>query len=162
MSTIIKKPFYSTLWLLWILCLLPVILAGFLYYTPAIRWVTYKTNGTLLQTPVSVTGLTLPPVVQADRSSKTWELWYVVAESCDKRCQSDLKQLQNARQALGKERHRVILRTIEPQKALPFLKPGALAIVDPLDWLMLYYEPNAPYKGMLTDLRRLLKYSRIG
>jgi hypothetical protein len=139
-----------------------MILAGLLYYTPAIHWLNAKTNGVLLKDPVSVAALELPPVAQAVGSSKSWQLWYVVAESCDKRCQADLNQLRNAQKALGKERHRVILRTIEPSAALPFLTPGTLAIVDPLDWLMLYYEPGMPYKGMLSDLRRLLKYSHIG
>jgi hypothetical protein len=139
-----------------------MVVAGLLYYTPAIRWVTAKTNGILLKTPVSVAALEVPAAAKTAELSKTWQLWYVVAESCDKRCQSDLNQLRNAQKALGKEQHRVTLRTIEPQAGLPFLTPGTLAIVDPLDWLMLYYEPGMPYKGMLSDLRRLLKYSHIG
>jgi hypothetical protein len=143
-----------------------MILAGLLYYTPAIYWLKPKTNGLLLKVPVSVAMLELSAVTQTEvtRSEplKTWQLWYVVGESCDKHCQVDLNQLRNAQKSLGKEQHRVILRTVAPSAALPFLKPGTLAIVDPLDWLMLYYEPGMPYKGMLNDLKRLLKYSHIG
>ena len=152
----------SALWVLWIVGLLPMILAGLLYYTPAILWVTAKTNGILLKTPVSVAALEAPAAARATDASQTWQLWYVVPKSCDQRCQADLNQLRNAQKALGKERHRVTLRTVEPQVTLPFLTPGSLAIVDPLNWLMLYYEPGMPYKGMLADLRRLLKYSHIG
>jgi hypothetical protein len=139
-----------------------MILAGLLYYTPAIHWVSSKTNGILLKTPLSIASLEGEAIKKDMDSSHTWQLWYVVGASCDKRCQSDLDQLYNAQKALGKERHRVRLRTIEPHPDLPFLTPGTLAIVDPLDWLMLYYEPGMPYKGMLSDLRRLLKYSHIG
>ena len=144
------------------LLFLTMVLAGLLYYTPAIRWIKSKTNGILLKTPVSICALEISPTIKAAEYPKTWQLWYVVADACDKHCQSDLNQLRNAQKALGKERHRVTLRTIEPHAALPFLTPGTLAIVDPLDWLMLYYEPGMPYKGMLSDLRRLLKYSHIG
>lgn len=35
-------------------------------------------------------------------------------------------------------------------------------IVDPLGNLMMYYPPDADAGGMLKDLRKLLKYSRIG
>ena len=161
MSTVSNNRSRLTLWLLWILGLLPMVLAGLLYYTSAIHWITPKANGVLLKTPVSVAALELP-AAQTSEASKTWQLWYVVADACDKHCQSDLNQLRNAQKDLGKEWHRVTLSTIEPHATLPFLTPGTLAIVDPLDWLMLYYEPGMPYKGMLSDLRRLLKYSHIG
>jgi len=35
-------------------------------------------------------------------------------------------------------------------------------IIDPLGNLMMYYPPDADARGMLKDLERLLKYSRIG
>ena len=158
----VKKYPHAPLWILWTLCLLPLVLATLLYYTPAIRWVTSKTNGILLKVPVSIAHIDKSFASSTGESAKPWQLWYVVDKSCDKRCQADLAQLQNAQKALGKEKHRVILKTVEPHATLPFLTPGMLAIVDPLDWLMLYYEPGMPYKGMLSDLRRMLKYSHIG
>jgi hypothetical protein len=157
-----KKNTQATLWILWILCLLPMVLAGLLYYSPAIHWLTTKTNGILLRQPISVDALNVFSLEERALASQRWQLWYVVDKSCDKQCQLSLERLQNAQKALGKDRHRVILRTIEPQATLPFLRPGTVAIVDPLNWLMLYYEPDMPYKGMLSDLRRLLKYSHIG
>jgi cytochrome oxidase Cu insertion factor (SCO1/SenC/PrrC family) len=35
-------------------------------------------------------------------------------------------------------------------------------IVDPLGNLMMYYQPDADARGMLRDLQKLLKYSKIG
>ena len=35
-------------------------------------------------------------------------------------------------------------------------------LVDPLGYLMMYYAPGAEPKGMLKDLKKLLKYSRFG
>jgi hypothetical protein len=39
---------------------------------------------------------------------------------------------------------------------------GALYIVDPLGNLMMAYAPDAPAKGLLDDLKRLLKLSHVG
>lgn len=39
---------------------------------------------------------------------------------------------------------------------------GRLYVVDPLGNLMMSYAPDAPPKGMLADLKRLLKLSHIG
>jgi hypothetical protein len=35
-------------------------------------------------------------------------------------------------------------------------------IVDPLGNLMMYYQPDADARGMLQDLQKLLKYSKVG
>ena len=39
---------------------------------------------------------------------------------------------------------------------------GRIYIVDPLGNLMMYYPPDADPRGLLKDLQKLLKYSRIG
>jgi cytochrome oxidase Cu insertion factor (SCO1/SenC/PrrC family) len=39
---------------------------------------------------------------------------------------------------------------------------GRIYLVDPLGNLMMKYEPNAPQKGLLEDLKKLLKLSHIG
>ena len=47
---------------------------------------------------------------------------------------------------------------------LPMLDaaPGSLYVIDPLSNLILHYAPDAPPKGLLEDLKRLLKLSQIG
>jgi len=44
----------------------------------------------------------------------------------------------------------------------PVLDAGRVFIVDPLGNLMMYYQPDADAGGLLKDLRKLLKFSRIG
>ncbi len=44
----------------------------------------------------------------------------------------------------------------------PVPKAERVYIVDPLGNLMMYYQPDADASGMLKDLKKLLKFSRIG
>ena len=44
----------------------------------------------------------------------------------------------------------------------PVGEAGRIYIVDPLGNLMMYYPPEADPRGLLKDLQKLLKYSRIG
>jgi hypothetical protein len=44
----------------------------------------------------------------------------------------------------------------------PVGEAGRVYIVDPLGNLMMYYPPEADPRGLLKDLQKLLKYSRIG
>ncbi len=45
---------------------------------------------------------------------------------------------------------------------IPAGEAGRVYIVDPLGNLMMYYLPEADPRGLLKDLQKLLKYSRIG
>jgi cytochrome oxidase Cu insertion factor (SCO1/SenC/PrrC family) len=54
---------------------------------------------------------------------------------------------------------------IEPQFRIdetPVRQARRVYIVDPLGNLMMYYQPDADARGMLKDLQKLLKYSKIG
>jgi cytochrome oxidase Cu insertion factor (SCO1/SenC/PrrC family) len=42
------------------------------------------------------------------------------------------------------------------------ITPGSLYLVDPLGNVMMFYKPDAPPKGVLKDLQRVLKVSQIG
>lgn len=44
----------------------------------------------------------------------------------------------------------------------PASEAGRIYIIDPLGNLMMSYAPGAPPKGLLEDLKKLLKLSRIG
>ncbi len=55
--------------------------------------------------------------------------------------------------------------SIEPQFRVdetPVRQAQRVYIVDPLGNLMMYYQPDADARGMLRDLQKLLKYSKIG
>jgi hypothetical protein len=44
----------------------------------------------------------------------------------------------------------------------PVMASQRVYIVDPLGNLMMYYQPDADARGMLKDLQKLLKFSKIG
>ncbi len=44
----------------------------------------------------------------------------------------------------------------------PLAHTGRIYIVDPLGNLMMSYKPDAPPKGLLEDMKKLLKFSHIG
>jgi len=45
---------------------------------------------------------------------------------------------------------------------IPMQDAKRVYIIDPLGNLMMYYPPGADPGGMLKDLKKLLKYSKIG
>lgn len=149
---------------LFVLFLTPWVLASVCYYGSVTAWLKPKTNGVLLETPINIRDLNLGWVAEpraADLKDK-WLVLYRWPARCEAACQESQHLLQNAVIALGKDQQRVRLLAVRDNPSLPFLTEGAVALVDPLGWLMLYYTPAIPYKGVLTDLRRLLKFSRIG
>jgi hypothetical protein len=74
---------------------------------------------------------------------------------------------------LGQEHPKMAVATVNAEQlaeistffeidATPVISAGRVYFVDPLGNLMMYYEPDAAAGGMLKDLKKLLKYSRIG
>lgn len=118
-----------------------------------------------------------------------WTVLYVGAGECDERCRTALHDSRQVRLALDREMTRVQrvfvasgaccdlefltrehpdLRVVRADPAaaslLPLLDatPGSLYVIDPLSNLILHYAPDVPPKGLLEDLKRLLKLSQIG
>jgi cytochrome oxidase Cu insertion factor (SCO1/SenC/PrrC family) len=118
-----------------------------------------------------------------------WTLLYVQPGACDEACGTRLYDTRQVRIALDREMHRVqrvlladahccdfaALREAHPDlievdsgaaaqallKQLPTREPRTY-IVDPLGNLMMVYAPGAKPKGMLEDMKRLLRLSSIG
>lgn len=119
-----------------------------------------------------------------------WSLVYLGAEQCDEACQEALYNSRQMRIALGRlmdRVQRVYLYTGEPPDAAflaaehPDLLVASAAdpaaarllsaftgqeqgfwVVDPLGNVMMRYPPDQSPRGMLEDLKRLLRLSRIG
>jgi hypothetical protein len=121
-----------------------------------------------------------------------WTLLYVDTGSCSQRCAEALFRSHQAREVLGRNRIRVerlyIYRGQAPAEAdlardealrvLPASDPEAirvidaipadvaatdeLLLVDPLGNLMMRFPLDQEPKGMVEDLKKLLKLSRIG
>lgn len=113
-----------------------------------------------------------------------WQLAYVLPNECTEQCRQQLYLLQQSHVALGKYQERVVpvlwqtelsgtvdvsMTTMQMNQSVTAkVKPGQMLIVDPLGQLVMSYSPKPNEdlvsfnKGMLADLRKLLKLSRVG
>lgn len=141
----------------------------------------------LAATPLtSVTGAALDPQFLRDK----WSLVYIGAGRCEARCREALTLMRQTRLALGDDLARVqrVFLATEPccDRAyldaehpgliiaqmsagagsligqFPDAHSGRIYLVDPLGNLMMSYAADAPPKGLLDDLKKLLKLSHIG
>lgn len=142
--------------------------------------------------PLSQATLPMPDgkTTAADFLKGKWSMVYVGGGSCADECRRALTDMRQVRLALNEEMPRVqrvflyngtccdeqyfgveqlgliraALDTPEGATLLALFPDGAgrTYLVDPLGNLMMSYEPGAPAKGMLEDLKKLLKYSHIG
>lgn len=149
-------------------------------------------HGQLLQParPLAHVDLTLADGSHAGKDflRHRWTLLFVGEGSCDARCVQALHDTQQIRLLLNRDMGRVqrlFLATGEccdmamlkrehpdltvaraaPQDALLAQlpgEPGDLYIIDPLGNLVMRYGPAVPPKGLLADLKHLLKLSQIG
>ena len=114
-----------------------------------------------------------------------WSLLFFIPNKCDEQCLKGVRELEAIHLLLNRDIQRVQLLAINnadidlgvytkqlstginldnlqknfTQDQLPLL--GAY-LIDPKGFLVLVYPPNADGKMMQKDLKRLLKYSRIG
>lgn len=63
---------------------------------------------------------------------------------------------------LDSEQGAAMLPAFPSYGGVPALQAGRVYLVDPLGNLMMSYAPSAPPKGILSDLKKLLKLSHIG
>jgi cytochrome oxidase Cu insertion factor (SCO1/SenC/PrrC family) len=119
-----------------------------------------------------------------------WTMLYVRRGLCEDNCQRHLYDTRQVRTALDREMNRVqrifiadadccdlpklrglhpdlvIVRAdppVEPLLAqLPAVNADRIYLVDPLGNLMMFYESDSKPKGMLEDMKRLLRLSQIG
>ncbi len=127
--------------------------------------------------------------VPEDFFNRQWTLFYLGTENCDLHCQSNLFKARQLRQSLGKDMNRlktvylsaanpeaffasetgyryrelaVVIASKDAATLLQNLPKKRLYIVDPHGNLMMQYSPDVVSKGVLRDLKRLLRASRIG
>jgi cytochrome oxidase Cu insertion factor (SCO1/SenC/PrrC family) len=139
--------------------LAPMVSAALLYvYRDNIN-INTRRSGELLTPPLESQQLEL----NVTKFLGKWQLVYLSPASCNSECEIQTKFLDNVRIALGKDKTRVVSRRIEkPKGDLPF-KEGSVLIIDPKGWLVLHYTPELfNPKGILEDLRRLLRFSYVG
>jgi hypothetical protein len=170
----------------------PLALAMLIYYGGVWRPAGSTENGELLKRSVVMTEAMLPPVAGAEPTAlrRKWSLIMRADEGCDDACQNTLYQTRQVRKALSKERdrtQRVLLisgtfdrETLELQhpdliiitdevpvaadidNALGSDAAAYIYLVDPLGNLMMRFPRATEMRAIHTDLKKLLKLSRIG
>jgi len=154
------------------------------------QWFNYgvTNQGKLSTAEYSLTDLNLAH----PKFSEQWLLLYRVADNCEQRCQAGLLAINNTYTLLGKELPRVtpvvisggdltsshlisnmrhnkwLSLPITPQ-ASQLIQQAQLLVVDPLGNVVMSHETpeneqdfSAFSKAILADMKKLLKYSRIG
>lgn len=165
----------------------PLAISFFLYYGHLWRPGGQVNNGELIQPPRPLPESALPG---AQALEHKWTLLYVQRGRCDALCLRRLYDTRQVRTALDRDMDRVqrvliadagccdmqqllevhpdlitvpLGTAVEPLlKLLPAADSQRIYLIDPLGNAMMYYEADAGAKGMLEDLKRLLRLSQIG
>jgi len=129
------------------------------------------------------------PVVDTLFTEK-WTLLYVEPSACLKACDRAVYRMRQSRYAMGKDMDRVQRLVVASRTAardaadkllaydpslkivaaapawIDGLRPGSrkaeIFVVDPQGYLVMWYRPDADPAGLIKDLKRLLKISKIG
>lgn len=149
-------------------------------------------HGTLVQPVRPVGAGTLQrldgEVLPADFLDGYWTLVHVIRAPCERDCLDVLARTRQVRRALGDDMNRTQHLAVVAERGFAadfgaleltaavadrrWLQPFAFAdaspaspalyLVDPQGYLMMRYPPDVDQHGLLADLERLLKISKIG
>jgi hypothetical protein len=169
----------------------PLLIAFLLYFKGAALQPEGRTNHGELLEPIVAIRDSLPESPLLQHTEEHWVLLYANERACDERCRESLHALRQTRLMIGREMDRVqrvflhgaeppdtvfldaehkglavirdeqlsgLLRDKRPQQ----LAPGGLYLIDPLSNVVLYFSPDVDPQDVVSDVKRLLKLSRIG
>ncbi len=169
----------------------PLMLATWLYFGGSALQPEGRTNhGELLQPLVNIRDA-LPESPKHEHNEGHWLLIYPNEAVCDAECEFALYTLRQSRLMLGKEMDRLVrvflhgesapdtvyladehaglitlsdsgFSTLLKNKRPSELSAGGYYLVDPLGNLVMYFPPDIEPSDMVEDIKRLLKFSRIG
>jgi cytochrome oxidase Cu insertion factor (SCO1/SenC/PrrC family) len=140
--------------------------------------------------PQALTGSNGEPIA-ADFLQGKWSLAFIGGGECEPRCREALTLMRQTRLALGDDLTRVqrvflardpccdrsyldaehpgliVVHANSPEAdallaPFPHAAQGRIYIIDPLGNLMMSYAPDAKPKGLMEDMKKLLKLSHIG
>jgi cytochrome oxidase Cu insertion factor (SCO1/SenC/PrrC family) len=171
---------------------LPLLVAWVLNFNGGFTPAATANNGTLVRPvrPVSAIGLfdVSGAVLDTGYFKGKWTLLYRQAGDCNAACQQILYTLRQVRLAQGKNIDRVqrllllegatmpawvsgldehypglmVARVATAENADVFGTAGRIYLVDPIGNVMMEYSLDAPPRGMIKDLERLLRISYVG
>lgn len=199
-----KKRSFITLFLIFLVIIVPIILAWMMIKYAHHHEFKKSNHGVLISPPspnlqaINFYDLKHHDKFSGERLMGKWWIAYVSPEKCFQECQENLYNLRQLQIALGKDSTRVG-RIFVTQPGCPsafcesylteyypemqriafesadfnklFLKStlsttsetlGQIYIIDPLGNVILYYDPDTEPKNILSDLKRLLKVSKVG
>ena len=168
----------------------PLAVATWMYFGDGLAPQGRSNHGALLE-PIINIGEALPGSPVVPLYENAWLLVYADAGPCEETCREQLYTQRQARLMLGREMDRLTrvflhgetapdtvfmaaehagLIAIADANASDLLhnkKPatlpaGGFYLIDPLGNLVMYFEPGIDPYGMVDDIKRLLKLSRIG
>lgn len=143
----------SVFWSIWLVALVPVILAILMWVT-GIGIPDGRVNKGELVDPAL-------PLVQwggdPEQHTGHWSLLLVPQGICDSVCEEELEALKRVHDALGRESDRV---RVMPAAELEI--GAGIWVIDPLGNLVLRHPLSFEGKALLGDMKRLLKASRLG
>ncbi len=158
--------------------LLPLVSAVVLFFGDFDYSPNSKHNGTLLSPAISLLDPPQPLNTQSDdQPNNRWRLVTITSsdshsEANDAICVTPINgekaflKLDQVIQALGREAHRVHRSALCISKELTLKLPKDIkantGIIDPLNNLIMVYSDQASQKDIYQDMKRLLKYSKLG
>jgi len=164
-----KKTFpWSLLWL-FLLFVVPLGSASLLYIFQDRISFKIIPHGELLTPPIPVATLGFIPTHAAAKGK--WQLVYLCRDNYQQACEADYNLVTRVHLSLGKDQDRVYLHSanLEFLKSLPLghRTSNEVLLIDPRGFLIMRYavstEKTEKYaKGMLEDMKRLLRFSHVG
>ena len=170
--------------------ILPIATSWWIYYFTDIGKGNVASYGTLIEPPVSLADGSLTGVSESSFLHGKWSLVYVPTGDCAQLCRARLAELAALRLSLDRDAARVqnvigssgppqtaalqqFLSTYTSPALLLYdystdpvagrhLEPGNIYLIDPLGNLIMKYSEASTAEGIIRDLKRLLRYSRIG
>jgi hypothetical protein len=169
----------------------PLLIATWLYFAGDALVPEGRSNHGALLEPIVNLGDAVPGSPVAALHKDSWVLLYANDLACDDRCREALYTQRQSRLMLGKEMDRLTrvflhgdtppdtvflatehagLITIEDSSLQGLLNnkrpvdlpAGGCYLIDPLGNLVMYFRPDIDPADMVSDIKRLLKLSRIG
>lgn len=144
----------STFWLVWAVALVPLIISSAAFFS-GWRPAEQINRGELFPAGVRLEQLGLEQFLP--EGAGRWQLILLTDKPCRDRC-SDWQQLMPKLHAsLGRERDRIQWRQTPAG-----VQQSGLLLVDPQGYMVTRYSLDLQPQGVLKDLKRLLKISKVG
>ncbi|MCG8427436.1 MAG: hypothetical protein MI754_08785 [Chromatiales bacterium] len=154
---------HRTLWLIWLVALLPLFLAVTMYFGGV--WIPQQrvNNGDLIPPGNTLSQAALRNEEgELHHASGRWQLLLSTPKVCDELCHQWQADLNSILVLLGRERVEAHLVIKDENGVVLTAEERLIWLADPAGNLVLRYRQSQSPQALLKDLKRLLKLSKIG